>query len=92
MTQSKHTELPYRYDPDNNAIYGAECDIVVVYDGQLQYKGDGEFIARACNSHYELLEALKAMVEMYEEVQPAGGYQGYYEEAKAAIAKAKGGE
>lgn len=36
----------------------------------------------------ELLEALINMVKMYEEIEPAGGYQGYYELAKIAITKA----
>jgi hypothetical protein len=36
----------------------------------------------------ELLDALKEMVRMYEEVQPAGGYQGVYEMAQEAIDKA----
>jgi hypothetical protein len=35
-----------------------------------------------------LLEALNEMVRMYEEVQPAGGWQGVYESAKYAINKA----
>jgi hypothetical protein len=35
-----------------------------------------------------LIEALKQMVRMYEEVQPAGGWQGVYEYAKIAIIKA----
>ena len=36
----------------------------------------------------EMLEALQEMVRMYEEVQPAGGWQGVYEGAKYAIKKA----
>lgn len=38
----------------------------------------------------ELLEALEGMVRMYEKVQPAGGWQGQYEESISAIQKAKG--
>lgn len=36
----------------------------------------------------ELLEALSEMVRMYEEVEPAGGWQGVYEGAKYAIKNA----
>ena len=36
----------------------------------------------------QLLECLQQMVEMYEEVQPCGGYQGYYDEAVHVIKKA----
>jgi hypothetical protein len=38
----------------------------------------------------ELLETLREMVRMYEEVQPCGGYQGVYDGAVSAIAKAEG--
>ena len=47
-------------------------------------KADAKLIA----SSPELLEALNEMVRMYEEVQPAGGWQGVYELAKYAIKKA----
>lgn len=36
----------------------------------------------------EMLEALREMVRMYEEVQPRGGWQGVYEESVYAIKKA----
>ena len=36
----------------------------------------------------QLLKCLQDMVEMYEDVQPSGGYQGYYEEAIDVIKKA----
>lgn len=38
----------------------------------------------------EMLEALELMIKMYEEVQPAGGYQGVYDIAVYASKKAKG--
>lgn len=36
----------------------------------------------------DLLEALKEAKRMYEELQPAGGWQGVYDEIEAAIKKA----
>ena len=36
----------------------------------------------------DLLEALQDMIRMYEEVQPAGGWQGVYEGAVYAVNKA----
>ena len=36
----------------------------------------------------ELLEALQEMVRMYESVQPAGGWQGQYDNSVSAINKA----
>ena len=38
----------------------------------------------------QLLEALLEYKRLYEEVQPAGGWQGVYETGNAAIAAAKG--
>jgi hypothetical protein len=46
--------------------------------------------ARLIAAAPELLEALEAYTKMYDEVQPAGGWQGVYEDGLAAIAKAKG--
>lgn len=51
------------------------------------------FIERACNSHYELLEALKNMVadvELHEVANGAGSIGVPLAGARAAIAKAKG--
>jgi hypothetical protein len=42
-------------------------------------------------SNAQLLEALLEYKRLYEEVQPAGGWQGVYETGNAAIAAAKGG-
>jgi hypothetical protein len=36
----------------------------------------------------DMLKALQEMVRMYESVQPAGGWQGVYEQARYAIKKA----
>jgi hypothetical protein len=37
----------------------------------------------------EILKALKEFVRMYEEIQPAGGWQGVYENGKYLIEKIK---
>ncbi|MES3022721.1 MAG: hypothetical protein V4857_14170 [Pseudomonadota bacterium] len=47
----------------------------------LQLEANARLIIAAPN----LLAALQDMVSMYEAVQPAGGYQGVYEIARAAI-------
>jgi len=50
-------------------------------------KANAAFIVRACNSHYELLEALEDAVQCIEpDVYPSA-----YSAARAAISKAKGG-
>lgn len=45
--------------------------------------------SRLIDSNRELLEAAKAAKEMYEKVQPAGGYQGVYDSLVTAINNAK---
>jgi hypothetical protein len=40
----------------------------------------------------ELLAALEEYQRMYITIEPAGGWQGVYEQGKAAITKAKGGQ
>ena len=39
-------------------------------------------------SFHTLPKALKGMVKLYEEVQPAGGWQGFYDESMYAIKQA----
>jgi hypothetical protein len=54
---------------------------------------DAEFIVRACNSHYELLEALKAILEDCTFEKRSGvsrNVNEYRAVAKAAISKAEG--
>lgn len=49
-------------------------------------KSYAEFIVRACNAHYDLLEALEGMVKHCDLFPNAE----YHVKARAAIAKAKG--
>jgi len=49
---------------------------------------DAEAIAKLIAATPLLLEALKGMVKLYEEVQPAGGWQGFYDESRYAIKQA----
>lgn len=52
-------------------------------------EANGQFIARACNSHYELLEALKDLVSVVAEIHPDADDLGGLEQARSAIAKAE---
>lgn len=64
---------------------GKTLAIIPYYDhSKEEDKANARLIAAAP----DLLEGLKEMVRMYESVQPAGGWQGVYEGAKAAINKA----
>jgi len=60
-TRPKHSPTPYSYYNDGkgyDCIDDADDNTVVQRVGKL----DGPFIVRACNSHYELLEALEGIV------------------------------
>lgn len=58
-----------------------------IEDGDFsRVEANAEFIVRACNSHYDLLEALQALVNSFEKHRP----KKYWDDARAAIAKATG--
>lgn len=73
--------------PDHTRIFTGQC------------RDNFKAICNAVNNTYNkninpesvegLYNALEEMIRMYEEVQPAGGWQGVYEEAKHAINNAK---
>ena len=103
----KHTPLPWRAgktqwnDGGRTPIYPADSDVEIASvnytDGLGTQEKDAEFIVRACNSHYELLEAgkealgqLKQELELnddkYGELRPA------IKKLEDTLAKAEGGE
>lgn len=58
----KHTALPWQIldFPKESEIQSKDNDIVCkFYHIYSNWPNDIEFIVRACNSHYDLLEALK---------------------------------
>ena len=101
MTEHKHSPLPWKLHSKAHAhietSYGrstAACGGVT--DGQLEDGGQSEnkanakFILRACNSHYELVEALEQILAMaIADEKPQ--YRWHTEDiARAALAKTKG--
>jgi len=69
----KHTPLPWKFDVKANMLSG-KCEMVVFHEFDHGFESvatirkdekDAEFIIRACNMHYELLEALKELVGEY---------------------------
>lgn len=66
MSKVKHTQGPwtaetYRVCQETGwSVKAGDDTICDVWSGEI----DTRFIVTACNSHYELLEALKAMVKM----------------------------
>lgn len=71
-TETKHTTLPWINDPLQPTIWanGGEIKIATIDDlprinGKSQWieeQANAAFIIRACNSHYELLQACKAAI------------------------------
>ncbi len=66
-------------------------EVASVYcaDAGSEQEANAKFIVKAVNCHDELLAALKEYQRLYEEVQPAGGWQGVYELGNAAIERAE---
>lgn len=94
------------YLVDGNGLKILSCGDSTHYypsEGEEPYSADAEFIVRACNNHYELLEALKKVrhvsqkaIDGYENEQDSmcadGVYEcviNNYEAAQAAISKAE---
>jgi hypothetical protein len=75
-----HTKGKWKYDPEMNAVYAGNEEIIVVYENMLQFTGDGHIIAAAP----DMLEALEVIVKDWEG-EPEDMFW-----ATAAIAKAKG--
>lgn len=90
---NKHTPVPWCVVPGTSAIHTEDG---LYLGGANLRQGENEanaaFIVRACNSHYELLEALEALSEMLY-AAPNWMLQRYrlpISKARAAIAKARG--
>lgn len=88
MTNPTHTSLPWRID----AVYGVKSDadtelLASTYcePNPQRNKANAEFIVKACNSHYELLEACKAVL-----VSIQGADDQLERIVKQAIAKTEG--
>jgi len=57
-----HTKGKWKYDPEMNAVYAGNEEIIVVYENMLQFTGDGHIIAAAP----DMLEALEVIVKDWE--------------------------
>ena len=72
----KHTELPWKANKegirvDIDGLFGGECDII--HDPQFdtvcfapKENNNAEFIVKACNNHYKLIEAVMDLVDLAE--------------------------
>lgn len=91
---TKHTPLPWKMvktvrektmhifsQPDKNEMYKTV--------GFCDNKKDAELILKACNSHYELLEALKEAIKYLPAFRTVDGNPVDHVEASNAYSKAK---
>lgn len=94
-----HTPLPWKLSDRGIGIFSdneplgnnriiAICTCDAVSRPRDENKANAEFIRRACNSHYELLEALEAVLEDTQNGQLLT--HGKLWKARAAIARARG--
>lgn len=96
MTETKHTPLPFGITTSNTQdeifLFGENHDgdcYIGMIQGDVGLQGNQEnarFIVKACNSHYELLESLKAILDWCDKSSPCVQIQN----AVAAIAKVEG--
>lgn len=98
MTQTKHTPLPWMVDNRRSIVkVRSEKREVAVLSGRLDsehgretIQANAAFIARACNSHDELLEALENIVKYAEQGCDCLCDAKELENAKIIIKKARG--
>lgn len=91
----KHTPLPYEtnytgniWGDINNPEYKGDNPLIAeIYGGNDTKFGqaNAEFIVRACNSHYELLDIIRDFISDYPNI-----HQATINEAKKRLAKAEG--
>jgi len=99
---TEHTPLPWHVVTIDGSIGSVEAsDGSAVAQAQMrgtlrcpdndERRANAEFIVRACNSHGDLLEALEMLMPLEPSRYESDSYdRGMWENARAAIAKAKG--
>lgn len=73
ILRAAHSDLPWRASEAD--IFDAEGEIATVNGEHVSYNTDlrnAAFIVRACNAHYQMLEALKALDAWWTDSFPAG--------------------
>lgn len=89
---ASHSPLPWRVSELTAGVILDVNDMVVAAD-RHGYGPDAEFIVLSANSHYDLLDALKGMVAIYDGVRDALWSKSVIAKlaaSDAAIAKAEG--
>lgn len=96
-TTPHYTHAPYMIWGPLGPGYGTvaqTCSSGLMPSDPVRQAADAEFITLACNSHYDLLAALESLVGWCEATDADGSTYVFDAviEAKAAIAKARGGD
>lgn len=100
MPTPSHTPIPWKRGirPDDGTVYVAKDGVALadIFGAPELAQADADFIARACNAHYDLLAALAACVValQLESTRALAPYEDAYgplrATARAAIQRAKG--
>lgn len=70
ILRAAHSPLPWLIEEDSKtSIWSGGHYVAEAYDGG---EGTAAFIHRACNAHYQMLEALKALDAWWTDSFPAG--------------------
>ena len=100
MSEAKHTPTPWKSDcflivapgktDSMSSVYGGRS---VAHTGQgfgegKESEANAKFIVRACNSHYELVEALESMLSRFGHLGTDPGKRDAIETAENALKKA----
>jgi pyridoxal biosynthesis lyase PdxS len=87
-----HTPTPYTNE--SNLIYAEDKVLFAVthkdYAKSNNPTANAEFIVKACNNHYQLLEALKSLIEDLDGEMLTTGINDSIQKAKEAIKQAEG--
>ena len=87
----KHTPLPWSFEKHTAgaSIKGSGKEWIatlqISFVDDIEAKANAEFIVRACNSHYDLLEACKKVINNWGNLHPKDRQQ-----LRNAVAKAEG--
>lgn len=87
MSKAKHTPGPW--DENNGRVFRGNSGSICILTDQhsfVEYRANARLIAAAP----ELLEALQSIIEIGKRNTENPKYDGYYDAARAAIAKATG--
>lgn len=100
MAETKHTPTPYRAEISDRLSDSSDCWVIDSEAGSIAEmmcpadveEATAKFIVRACNSHDDLVEAVKEAIAYFEEVEEYANYDCHTisEKLRATLAKATG--